>query len=199
MKKLAILALVFILAASVICLAEKQTLLMDDFEDRSFRRADGTVDFGAGNGSSVQVTAATDIKNTGKQSIKVDFDAVAGGYMYIAKGEGLDAKNAGWLVKPKDIKWDKYGAISFYMYGTDSGTDVAFDIKDNGNELWRFMVKDDTKGWKQVICSFDKFFCRGDWQPDSAEKNATLDFPVKSFQFEPRPKAKGTFILIRLH
>ena len=192
MKRFAILVLGLLLATTTLCFAEKQSLLIEDFEGVISGGAEGTVDFGAGNGSTVQVSASTDIKQTGKQSIKVDFDAVADGYMYIAKGEGLDAKNAGWLITPKDIKWDKYGAISFYMYGTGSGEDIAFDIKDSGNEIWRFMLKDDTKGWKQVVCSFDKFFARGDWQPDSADKNATLDFPIKSFQFEPRPKAKGT-------
>ena len=192
MKRFAILVLGLLLAVTTVCFAQKQSLLIDDFEGVILGGPEGTVDFGAGNGSTIQVTASTDIKQTGKQSIKIDFDAVADGYMYIAKGEGLDAKNAGWLIKPKDITWDKYGAISFYMYGTGSGEDIAFDIKDSGNELWRFMVKDDTKGWKQVVCPFDKFFCRGDWQPDNADKNATLDFPIKSFQFEPRPKAKGT-------
>jgi hypothetical protein len=192
MKRFAILVLGLLLATTTLCFAEKQSLLIDDFEGVISGGPDGTVDFGAGGGSTVQVSASTDIKQTGKQSIKVDFDAVEGGYIYIARGEGLDAKNAGWLIKPKDIKWDKYGAISFYMYGSGSGEDVAFDIKDNGNEIWRFMLKDDTKGWKQVVCNFDKFFARSDWQPDNADKHAALVFPLKSFQFEPRPKAKGT-------
>ncbi|MCX5714920.1 MAG: hypothetical protein NT033_09035, partial [Candidatus Omnitrophica bacterium] len=114
------------------------------------------------------------------------------GYMYIAKGFGLDAKNATWQVKPQDIDWKKYNAISFYMYGQDSKTKVAIDIKDNGNEIWRFMVTDDFKGWKKTVVPFKDFFVRGDWQPDNADKNAALDFPLKSYQFEPLPPAKGT-------
>ena len=77
------------------------------------------------------------------------------------------------------------------MYGSDSKTKVAFDIKDNGNEMWRFMLEDNFKGWKQIVCPFKDFFARGDWQPNSADKNYTLDFPIKSFQFEPLPEAKG--------
>ncbi|MFA5276056.1 MAG: carbohydrate binding domain-containing protein [Candidatus Omnitrophota bacterium] len=192
MRRLAILALGFILVTSVVCFAEKKFLVIDDFEGAISGGLEGTADFGSGNGSNVKVTASTEIKQTGKQALKVEYDAAEGGYMYIARGENLDAKNAGWLVRSKDIGWDKYAAISFYMYGTGSGTAVAFDIKDNGNELWRFMVKDDFKGWKQIVCAFNEFFARADWQPDNADKNGQIDFPLKSYQFEPRPPAKGT-------
>jgi hypothetical protein len=112
--------------------------------------------------------------------------------MWLARGFDLDAKNAQWLIKPLDIDWAKYKAISFYMYGSDSKAKIALDIKDNGNELWRFMFEDNFEGWKQIVCPFNEFFVRADWQPDNADKNATLDFPLKSFQFEPRPEAKGT-------
>jgi len=40
-------------------------------------------------------------------SLKVTYDAVPGGYMWIARGFGLDAKNTAWLVKNEDIKWAK--------------------------------------------------------------------------------------------
>ena len=170
---------------------KKQNLLLDDFEGEISGGPEGTVDFGAGAGSSLQVKAATDIKNTGAQSLRLVYDAVSGGYMWVARGFGLDAKHAAWLVKHDEINWPQYQAWSFYMYGSDSKAKIAFDIKDNGNELWRFMVEDNFKGWKQIVCPFCEFFARGDWQPDNAEKNATLDFPIKSFQFEPRPVAKG--------
>jgi hypothetical protein len=169
-----------------------QVLLLDDFEGPITGGPEGTVDFGAGNGSSVDVRAAMDIKNTGQQSLKVVYDAVAGGYMYVARGFGLDAKNTAWLVKPEDIDWAQYKAIRFYVYGNDSKTQVAFDIKDNGNEMWRFMFEDNFTGWKQITCPFNMFMARDDWQPDNADNNLTLDFPVKVYQFEPRPEAKGT-------
>lgn len=183
--------LIFVLCMTVVALAENEGLLIDDFENPLYAGTDGTVDFGAGNGSSVEVSQASDIKYSGKQSIKVVYNAVPGGYMWIARGFDLDAKNAQWLINPLDIDWTKYNAISFYMYGSGQGTRIAFDIKDNGNEFWRFMVEDNFKGWKQIVCPFNEFFVRGDWQPNSADKNATLDFPLKSFQFEPRPEAKG--------
>jgi len=192
MKKMMFLLTVALLFTTGICLAEEKNLLLDDFEVSVSNGPEGTVDFGAGNGSSVTVTAAKDIKNTGDQALKVVYEAAPGGYMYVARGSGLDAKNANWKLNPADIKWENYSAISFYVYGTDSKAKIAFDIKDNGGEIWRFVTEDNFKGWKQIVCQFDKFMVRDDWQPESADKNGTLDFPIKIFQFEPLPESKGT-------
>jgi uncharacterized cupredoxin-like copper-binding protein len=167
-------------------------VMLDDLEGAVTKGLDGTFDYGAGNGASIEVVAATDIKQTGEQSIKVTFDSPAESYMYIARGFGLDAANTQWLMKPEDIAWDQYRGLAFYMYGTNSGTQVAFDVKDASGELWRFMTADSFAGWKQIVADFSAFMVRDDWQPDSAEKNGTLDFPLKSFQFEPRPVSKGT-------
>jgi len=174
------------------CLAEGYNLVLDDFEMAVSGGADGTVDFGAGNGSSVQVSGATDIKNSGAQALKVDYEAVGGGYIYVARGAGLDAKNANWVLKPSDIKWEEYSGISFYIYGSDSKAKIAFDIKDTAGEIWRFITDDDFVGWKKIVVSFDKFIVRDDWQPMDADKNGVLDFPIKIFQFEPLPGTKGT-------
>ena len=191
MKKIFfVLAIVFGLIS--LSFAEGQDLLIDDFEIAVTGGPDGTVDYGAGNASSVEVTSATDTKYWNNLSIKVTYDAVTGGYIYIARGFGLDTKNAGWLVKPEDIKWDGYKAIAFYMYGNDSKTKVAFDVKDKGGEIWRYIAEDNFKGWKQVVCPFNEFFCRTDWQPESADKNGVMDFPLKSYQLEPLPSSKGT-------
>jgi hypothetical protein len=184
------LGLVF--CAFISCSAQEKSLLIDDFEIPISGGPDGTVDSGSGGGSALEVTGATDIKYTGQQSIKIVYDAVPGGYMWIARGFDLDAKNAAWLIRPEDIDWSKFNALSFYMYGSDSKANIAFDIKDNGFQIWRFMVEDNFVGWKKIVCPFNEFFVRGDWQPNNADKNATLDFPLKSFQFEPLPEAKGT-------
>lgn len=166
-------------------------LLIDDFEGAVSGGPAGTVDYGSGNGSSVEVTAAADVRQSGSQSLKIVYDAVPGGYIWVARGAGLDAKNSSWLVNPEDIDWKKYDTVSFYIYGADSKVRIAFDIKDNGGEIWRFIIDDGFKGWKEFDCSFADFFARDDWQPDSAEKNGRLDFPLKSYQFEPLPEAKG--------
>jgi hypothetical protein len=192
MKKLFFLAAIMVLSVTGVGLAESDNLLLDDFEVSVTGGPEGTVDFGAGNGSTVTVTQAADIKHSGNQALKVVYDAVPGGYIYVARGSGLDAKNASWTIKPSDIKWEGYNAISFYVYGTDSKAKIAFDIKDNGGEIWRFITEDNFKGWKQVVASFDKFIVRDDWQPQDADGNKQLDFPIKVFQFEPLPGSKGT-------
>ncbi|MDD5097110.1 MAG: carbohydrate binding domain-containing protein [Candidatus Omnitrophica bacterium] len=192
MKRFAFLAALAMLLTAQPCSAEGDDLLLDDFEISVSSGPEGTVDFGAGNGSAVEVTQSTDIKNSGNQSLKVVYDAVAGGYIYVARGTGLDAKNANWTLKPSDVKWENYSALSFYIYGTNSKAKIAFDIKDSGSEIWRFIVEDDFKGWKKVVCSFDKFAVRDDWQPDGADKNGQIDFPIKVCQFEPLPGSKGT-------
>jgi len=192
MKRTTLLAAAFVLGLVGLCFAQEKNLVLDDFEISVSGGPQGTVDFGAGNGSNVEVTQATDIKNTGDKALKVVYDAVPGGYIYVARGTGLDAKNANWTLKPEDIKWENYSAISFYMYGTDSKAKIAFDIKDNGGEIWRFVTEDNFKGWKQIVCKFDKFMVRDDWQPENADKNGKLDFPIKIFQFEPLAGSKGT-------
>ena len=192
MKRMVFLVMALVLSVAGACWAAENNLLIDDFEMAVSNGPEGTVDFGSGNGSTVEVTPATEIKNTGNQSLKVTYDAVVDGYIYVARGSGLDAKNAQWTIKPADIKWEDYSALSFYFYGTDSKARIAFDVKDNGGEIWRFITDDDFKGWKKVVVSFDKFVMRDDWQPNDADKNGAIDFPIKVFQFEPLPGAKGT-------
>jgi hypothetical protein len=195
MKRFLIVASIFVWTA-ILCVGSlaqetKKVLLLDDFEGKII--VGETIDAGSGNGSSVNVSADKEIKHSGQQSLKIVYDAVAGGYIWVARGFGLDVKGAAqWLQSPEKIDWSRYGAISFYMYGSGSNARMAFDIKDAGGEMFRFMVTDDFKGWKLIVCAFDQFFPRGDWQPPTAQVNGKLDFPIKSFQFEPIAVAKGT-------
>ena len=165
-------------------------LLIDDFEGPISKE---TVDFGTGKSSILEVLAEKEIKFSGNQSLKIIYDAVPGGYMWIARGYDLDVEGAdAWNVLPQDINWQDFSAISFYIYGENSKNKIALDIKDNGNEMWRFILKDDFSGWKQLIYPFEEFFARSDWQPQDADRNSNLDFPIKSFQFEPLPEGRGT-------
>ncbi len=172
---------------------ESKVLVLDDFEGEIIVGMGGTIDAGSGNGSSVEVSADKANKKNGQQSLKITYDAVSGGYIWVARGYDLDVKGAAkWLIAPEKIDFAKYGAVSFYLLDSGSGTRIAFDVKDAGGEIFRFIVTDDTKDWKQVICPFDQFVARSDWQPQTAIANGTLDFPIKSFQFEPLPVSKGT-------
>lgn len=192
------LMLVIIFCFAAYCFADEGSLVISDFEGPIHGGANATIDFGAENGSSVAVSADSNIKYSGSQSLKVDYNAVPGGYIWVAKGFDLDARMAVWLVKPEDINWQAYNAIAFYVYGSNSKADIAFDVKDKGNELFRFVVNDDFSGWKQIVCRFKDFDSREDWQPVNANKNMFIDFPVKSYQFEPLAPSKGTFYFDRV-
>lgn len=192
MSKIGLMILVLSLSITTCCFAQEKTVMLVNFEGPISGVPDGTVDAGSGNGSSVEIAPDTNIKYEGQQSLRVTYDAVLGGYIWIAKGIGLDVKNADWLVKPEDIKWNQYKAIAFYVYGSDSKTKVAIDLKDNGSEMWRYTFEDNFKGWKRIICPFDQFMARTDWQPNNSDNNTTIDFPLRSFQFEPLPPGKGT-------
>lgn len=168
-------------------------VLVDDFEGVISTGLEGTVDAGSGSGSSIEVLASRDIKFHGRQSLKITFDAAAQGYMWAARGWGLDVKTAAvWRIEPKKIDFNKFNAIAFYLYGANTNTQIAVDLVDSGFEYWRYLIKDDFSGWKEFVIPLSDFFARGDWQPDKADKNASLDLPVNVFQFEPRPIGKGT-------
>ncbi|MCM8827149.1 MAG: hypothetical protein NC904_06490 [Candidatus Omnitrophica bacterium] len=173
------------------CSSTNKELLLDSFEGEVNKES---VDFGASSGSSVVVMPSPDLKVCGKQAMLLKYDLKPSGYMWVARGYNLDVKGADkWLVKPFSIDWSKYNAFSFFMYGSNSLGVVAFDIKDRGGEIWRFIVDDDFVGWKEIVCPFSQFFLRRDWQPDNALKNEILDYPIMSFQFEPRLPGKGSY------
>lgn len=193
-----VITIIFIIAARVIFMVSNpKILVLDDFEGEISAK---TVDYGTGSGSQIKVNASKEIKYHGEQAIKLEYKAVTGGYMWLARGYSLDIKGAAsWLKRPQEIDWPKYGSLSFYMYGKNSGASIAVDIIDSGFEYFRFMVKDDFVGWKQVICPFDKFLARGDWQPAKAKVDAKLDFPVNAFQFEPRTITQGILYFDYVH
>jgi len=160
---------------------------LDSFEGRLDHK---TVDYGSSDNSLLAVDAAQDIKMCGAQSLKLQYTLEAGGYMWCARGYGLDVLNAVWEKDFQTIPWDQYNAIGFQMYGNQTGT-VAFDIKDAGGELHRYLIQDDFSGWKEIVIPFSQFKAREDWQPQSADGNKKLDFPVKSFQWEPKSVGQG--------
>ena len=164
-------------------------LVLDDFEDSC---GPACIDYGAGNGSKVKVSFSSQVFYSGKKSLKIEYQGTPSGYIYVARGYGLtNKKAASWLVKPQKIAWKRYEGFSFYLYGEGKGIMIAFDIKDKNNEMFRCLLKDNKKGWQKVVCPFNKFFSRTDWQPDNAVADGKIDFPVMSFQFEPRTSKSG--------
>lgn len=182
---------VFLSVILISCSSKNKELLIDSFEGKIDST---TVDFGASTSSSLKVEKDKNIKMCGEQSLKIIYELKPSGYMWVARGYNLDVKGAGrWEVHPKQINWQDYNALSMYMYGSGGGGVLAWDIKDKDNEMWRFLIDDDFKGWKEIVAPFSQFFVRKDWQPQEAKKNEQLDFPIMSFQFEPRMPGKGVY------
>ena len=105
---------VLLVAGCVQAQEAPKAFVLDDFEGPIVMDPkEGTIDAGAGNGSSVTVSADKENKKSGEQSLKIDYDAVSGGYIWVARGFNLDVKGADrWTKKPQDIAWSSYGAIT---------------------------------------------------------------------------------------
>ena len=123
--------------------------------------------------------------------------------MYCARGYGLHlvkdsstwmGGRAGWITPPDKIKWENYDAFSVFIRGDHNGR-VAIDLSDAHAEMWRHIVKVDYKGWRRFIIPFNDFSVRRDWQPAKAIQNRVMDFPIKSFQFEPKDPGEGTLYI----
>lgn len=165
-----------------------QEVPLDSFEGAINKK---TVDFGSSKDTKIVVTAAKDKKVCGNQSLQIEYDLNPSGYMYCARGYGLNVFGSVWEgPKPPEITWDKFDGISVQVYGSKSG-DIAMDVKDGGGEMWRYLIQDDFNGWKEVFIPFFLFKVREDWQPSTADGNKILDFPIQSFQFEPRKPGPG--------
>lgn len=167
---------------------ERIEVMLDSFEGPINSR---TVDYGSSSDTRIRVVSSPMVKKCGRQSLLIDYALSPGGYMYCARGFGLDAPGSQWSgPPPKEIEWNQYTGISLQVYGSKRGN-IAFDVKDNGGELHRFMIDDDFSGWREIIIPFTAFKAREDWQPGNADGNKTLDFPIWSFQFEPKMPGEG--------
>lgn len=191
MKRFYLFLVILLVFSSLSCAKVPDEILIDSFEGELNHE---TVDFGSSMGSTIKIEAEKQLKVCGEQSLKLEYLLDRDGYMWAARGYNVDVKGAGkWLKKPQAIKWRSFDAFSLYMYGSNSGGIINFDIKDAGNEMWRFVLKDNFEGWREIISPFSSFFLREDWQPQNAERNKVLDFPVMAFQFEPRLKSSGIY------
>ncbi len=192
MKMRCLICMFFVFGLVAGCMPPPEDIVLDSFEGLINKE---TVDYGVADGSSIKVTADTSNPVCGQQALKVEYDLKPSGYMWIARGYNLDVSGAAkWNYKPEEVSWKRYDAVSVQMYGSNSGGVIAFDLKDRGGELWRFLLDDDFAGWKEIVCPFEHFFPRSDWQPETANNNEILDFPVMSFQFEPRLGGKGSYM-----
>ena len=61
--------------------------------------------------------------------------------------------------------WSSYEGVSFWLYGSNTGNGLFFEINENRNpgsttndvEIWTYPFTDDFSGWQQIIIPFDAF------------------------------------------
>ncbi|MCK5707597.1 MAG: CIA30 family protein [Candidatus Aureabacteria bacterium] len=183
-------------------------LLIDDLEGNIL------TDSGYGNRAELSVSfilkkdCSEDI-HTGNQAIKLTYDKTYGGYMYCARGFGLTPsvkipqEKLIWTVKPDEIDFNKYNAFGFYIKGDNTGNTIAVDLFDKDKEVFRYMITDDSKSWKEIVIPFNKFISRNDYQSNSSKSNKKIDFPILTYQFEPfggkGKEIKGNIIIDTVH
>jgi len=174
----------------------KKNLLIDSFEGKI---GVDTVDYGSSSDSSMTASSTKKYSQCGTHSMQLDYNLKKGGYVYCAKGSGVHLRRdsstwqtgqAGWRVHPDSIKWGDYRAFKISLRGTRGR--VAIDVKDSGGELLRKYVYLKKEGWNHFEIPFSKFSSRSDWQPETAVKNGMIDFPLNSFQIEPKSPGQGT-------
>lgn len=70
--------------------------------------------------------------------------------------------------------WTSHNAVSFWIYGTETGGMIQMDIFDNRSgpgdtaERWFFRFADDFVGWRKLTIPFTLFKRRTDFQPNGA-------------------------------
>ncbi|MCP4425069.1 MAG: family 16 glycosylhydrolase [Chloroflexi bacterium] len=93
-------------------------------------------------------------------NILYQFDANVvgwGGTTHAFENEAIDA----WT--PQD--WSSFEGICFWLYGSNNGNTLLFEIQDNRNpgstgndtEIWNYTFTDDFSGWQFFDLSFDEF------------------------------------------
>lgn len=117
-----------------------------------------------------QLIAFSDMAVPGKNESPNNILAVAydiggwGGFTH-AFTDGVD-----WISQD----WTAHNAVSFWIYGAETGGMIQMDIFDNRSgagdtaERWFFRFADDFTGWRNITIPFELFKRRTDFQPNGA-------------------------------
>ncbi|MGE5483061.1 MAG: carbohydrate binding domain-containing protein [Bacteroidota bacterium] len=140
----------------------------------------------AGPASSIKITVVDDPTAHGQRALRID--------SVTKDWNGVPISAAG----DKEFDWSDYRALSMWVYGTNSGVGFFVELNDKGEEHFRSpLIVDDFIGWKQIVIPFEEFLSRDDWQPDTADMDLEITWPIRDFQ--PFTGASGEgYILIDL-
>ena len=93
------------------------------------------------------------------------------------------------FVTPQD--WTAFNNFDFWMYGTNSGAPMRFEILDNRaagsttdtSERFVYLFTDNWTGWRHFTLPWSSFTRRSDWQPAGAPNDGFGRTQVWGFNF----------------
>jgi len=130
-------------------------------------------------GSRIALPAVADSANT-VLALSYDIDSW-GGFTH-AFTDGTE-----WI----SMDWTAYNAMTFWLFGNDTGAQVQIDLFDNRNpdlpgdsaERYFYRVDDDYIGWRQFAVPFALFQRRTDFQPGGAPNDGLGLDQVSGYAF----------------
>jgi hypothetical protein len=100
----------------------------------------------------------------GNTTLRVDLDVISwAGFVYLPH----EASTRTWRAQD----WTAFQGLSFWMYGTNTGTQLFVDVLDNRNpcsqvddaERYVYEFADDFSGWKQIVVPFSDMVRKEIW------------------------------------
>ncbi len=156
-------AILTILEDELSNVCETRSLMINDFEDGNLPSGvdgDGlAIGFFTWEGpnATIDITTTLQVTNTVLQMDSNVPSGSYGGMTHHFTNEAVDS----WVTQD----WSTYEAISFWVYGTNSGETLLFEVQDNRNpgstvddpQIWSYPFPDAFTGWKQFVVMFDEF------------------------------------------
>lgn len=191
MRMCVLLCVLLALTSSVWTLhaQDSDARVIDDFEAAevfegrdAYNNAIGHAPWGdqAGNVAlSLTTMERADVSST---VLAIDYDIGAwGGFTHAF----TDGEN--WLSQD----WTSHNALSFWLYGNNTGAPIQVEIFDNRNanlntdtaERWFYRIADDFTGWMEFTIPFRSFQRRADWQPGGAPDDGLGLDQVSAYAF----------------
>src|SRR4051812_21258604 len=153
-----------LIAPAVLVLAAAP-LVVDDFETPLRSGLDGTIAIGfltfRDPNSSVAISTSAPpapVPGVSDPNSVLKLDLNVASFAGVTHGFENAAANQ-WVSQD----WSAYEGISFWLYGTNSGTDLFVDVLDNRNspppttddaERWSVAFKDNFSGWQEIKLPF---------------------------------------------
>jgi len=140
-----------------------RSLTIDDFEDGQLPSGTDSngIDIGfftwMGGGGTTEITTTLQATNTVLQMDSVVPSGGWAGMTHHFENEAVDT----WVSQD----WSDYQAVSFWVYGTNTGKTLFFEVQDNRNpgstvddtEIWNYTFLDNFSGWKRFEVMFADF------------------------------------------